>query len=81
MPTLTGIQAALPDGYELNVGGTVEDAAEGQKSVNAGIPLFLVVVLTLLMLQLRSFSLSAMVFLSAPFGLIGVTLVTLARRR
>jgi multidrug efflux pump len=81
MPTLADIQAALPDGYELNVGGTVEDSADSQASVNAGLPLFLVVVLTLLMLQLRSFSLSAMVFLTAPFGLIGVVLFLLVFRQ
>jgi multidrug efflux pump len=49
--------------------------------VNAGLPLFLVVVVTLLMLQLRSFSLSAMVLLTAPFGLIGVVLFLLVFRQ
>ncbi|MEB0149272.1 efflux RND transporter permease subunit [Pseudomonas sp. CCC2.2] len=74
LPTLDGLRAELPDGYLLEVGGTVEDSARGQNSVKAGVPLFIVVVLTLLMLQLRSFSRTAMVFLTAPLGLIGVTL-------
>ncbi|MDB5982694.1 MAG: acriflavin resistance protein [Pseudomonas sp.] len=74
LPTLDGVRAELPDGYLLEVGGTVEDSARGQNSVKAGVPLFIVVVLTLLMLQLRSFSRMAMVFLTAPLGLIGVTL-------
>lgn len=39
----------------------------------AGMPLFLVVVLSLLMVQLRSFSRSVLVFLTAPLGMIGVT--------
>ena len=77
MPTLDPIRAQLPDGYLLDVGGTVEDSARGQKSVNAGVPLFIVVVLTLLMLQLKSFSRTAMVFVTAPLGLIGVTLFLL----
>jgi len=77
MPTLAPIRAQLPDGYLLDVGGTVEDSARGQKSVNAGVPLFIVVVLTLLMLQLKSFSRTAMVFVTAPLGLIGVTLFLL----
>ncbi|MDW3712829.1 MULTISPECIES: efflux RND transporter permease subunit [unclassified Pseudomonas] len=81
MPTLEPIRAELPDGYLLDVGGTVEDSARGQKSVNAGVPLFIVVVLTLLMLQLKSFSRSAMVFLTAPLGLIGVTLFLLVFRQ
>jgi multidrug efflux pump len=80
-PTLAPIRAELPDGYLLEVGGTVEDAARGQQSVNAGVPLFIVVVLTLLMLQLRSFSRTAMVFLTAPLGLIGVTLFLLVFRQ
>ncbi|MDD0841870.1 efflux RND transporter permease subunit [Pseudomonas sp. Gutcm_11s] len=77
MPTLEPIRAELPSGYQLEVGGTVEDSARGQKSVNAGIPLFILVVLTLLMLQLKSMSRAAMVFLTAPLGLIGVTLFLL----
>ncbi|MGG2396511.1 efflux RND transporter permease subunit [Pseudomonas sp. SH1-B] len=77
LPTLEPIRAELPDGYLLEVGGTVEDSQRGQRSVNAGVPLFIVVVLTLLMLQLKSFSRSAMVFLTAPLGLIGVTLFLL----
>jgi multidrug efflux pump len=55
----------------------VEESARGQSSVNAGLPLFVLVVITLLMLQLRRFSLTTMVFLTAPLGLIGVTLFLL----
>ena len=73
MPTLAPVKAALPAGYLLEVGGTVEESARGQQSVNAGMPLFVLVVITLLMLQLRSMPLSLMVFVTAPLGLIGVT--------
>ena len=79
-PTLDGIRAALPEGYLLEVGGSVEDAARGQDSIAAGLPLFLAVVVTLLMLQLRSLSRSALVLLTAPLGLIGVTLFLLVFR-
>ncbi|WMN18912.1 efflux RND transporter permease subunit [Pseudomonas piscis] len=81
LPTLEPVRAELPDGYLLEVGGTVEDSARGQNSVKAGVPLFIVVVLTLLMVQLRSFSRTAMVFLTAPLGLIGVTLFLLVFRQ
>ncbi|MHA6196887.1 efflux RND transporter permease subunit [Pseudomonas wadenswilerensis] len=80
-PTLETVRAQLPDGYLLEVGGTVEDSTRGQNSVNAGVPLFIVVVLTLLMLQLRSFSRMAMVFLTAPLGLIGVVLFLMVFRQ
>ncbi|MFJ3483978.1 efflux RND transporter permease subunit [Pseudomonas sp. NPDC090202] len=81
LPTLEDVRAQLPDGYLLEVGGTVEDSTRGQNSVNAGVPLFIVVVLTLLMIQLRSFSRTFMVFLTAPLGLIGVTLFLLIFRQ
>ncbi|MEP6940261.1 MAG: efflux RND transporter permease subunit [Rudaea sp.] len=77
LPQLASIRASLPPGYLLEVGGAVEESAKGQSSVNAGMPLFLVVVLTVLMIQLRSFSRVALVFLTAPLGLIGVTLFLL----
>ncbi|MDL0439949.1 efflux RND transporter permease subunit [Stutzerimonas frequens] len=76
-PTLADIRAQLPSGYLLEVGGTVEDSERGQRSVNAGLPLFVIVVMTLLMAQLKSFSRSAMVFLTAPLGIIGVALFLL----
>jgi multidrug efflux pump len=80
LPTLEDIRADLPQGYLLETGGTVEDSGRGQKSIAAGMPLFLLVVATLLMLQLRSFARMALVFLTAPLGLIGVTLALLVFR-
>ena len=80
LPTLDGIRASLPEGYLLETGGTVEDSARGQDSIKAGLPLFLFVVVTLLMLQLRSLSRMALVLLTAPLGLIGVTLFLLVFR-
>ena len=76
-PQLDGVRAALPAGYLLEVGGAIEESAKGQASVNAGMPLFLLVVFTVLMLQLRSFSRVLLVVLTAPLGLIGVTLFLL----
>ena len=71
------LRTELPNGYLVEVGGTVEESARGQSSVNAGMPLFLAVVFTLLMIQLKSISRSFIVFLTAPLGLIGVVLFLL----
>ena len=71
------LRAEMPNGYLLEVGGTVEESARGQSSVNAGMPLFLAVVMTLLMIQLRSISRAVIVFLTAPLGIIGVVLFLL----
>jgi len=80
LPTLETVRAQLPEGYLLQTGGTIEDSARGQNSINAGMPLFLLVVVSLLMLQLRSFSRTMLVLLTAPLGLIGVTLFLLVFR-
>jgi multidrug efflux pump len=75
---LAGIRANLPLGISVETGGAIEESAKGGASVAKGFPLFLVVVLTLLVLQLQSFSRVFLVLLTAPLGLIGVTLALLA---
>jgi multidrug efflux pump len=78
---LADIRAKLPLGYKLATGGAVEESAKGNESIGAGFPLFIVVVLTLLMIQLQSFQRVIMVVLTAPFGLIGVALFLLLFNR
>jgi multidrug efflux pump len=74
---LVDIKRQLPPGYRLDTGGAVEESAKGGDSVAAGMPLFFLTVLTVLMIQLQSFSRMALVLLTAPLGLIGVTLFLL----
>ena len=74
---LTEIKAKLPLGVNLETGGAVEESAKGGASVAAGFPLFLIAVLTILMIQLQSFSRVFLVLLTAPLGLIGVTVALL----
>lgn len=76
-PDIAQIEASLPLGYHLELGGSVEESAKGGRSVAAGVPLFILVVLTILMLQLQNFSRVIMVLLTAPLGMIGVTLALL----
>ena len=74
---LTEIKNKLPLGISIETGGAIEESAKGGESVAKGAPLFLVVVLTLLILQLKSFSRTFLVLLTAPLGLIGVTIALL----
>ncbi|MGD8380476.1 MAG: efflux RND transporter permease subunit, partial [Gammaproteobacteria bacterium] len=74
---LRQIRSELPLGYHIEIGGAVENSIKAQKSINAGMPLMLVAVFTLLMLQLQSFRRTLMVVLTAPLGMIGVTLALL----
>jgi multidrug efflux pump len=75
---LDAIRHALPVGYRIEVGGPVEENAKGQSSINAQLPIMVIVVLTLLMIQLQSFSRVLLVVLTAPLGLIGVVVTLLA---
>jgi multidrug efflux pump len=74
---LSQIRSTLPVGYRIEVGGSVEESAKGQTSINAQIPIMVIAVLTLLMIQLQSFARVLMVVLTAPLGLIGVVLTLL----
>ncbi|AOJ74219.1 efflux RND transporter permease subunit [Burkholderia ubonensis] len=69
---LNALRAQLPVGYRIDIGGSVEESAKAQKSINAQMPLMAIAVFTLLMIQLQSFSRVLMVVLTAPLGLIGV---------
>ncbi|MCE6960609.1 efflux RND transporter permease subunit [Cereibacter sphaeroides] len=71
-PKIAAMNEALPPGYEVEVGGTVETSAESQASVFAVVPLMIFIMITLLMIQLQSFRDTGMVLLLLPLGLIGV---------
>ncbi|PKO31313.1 MAG: multidrug transporter AcrB [Betaproteobacteria bacterium HGW-Betaproteobacteria-7] len=71
-PLLKDIEARLPTGYRIDVGGAVEESDKANTALVAVAPVMLVTVLLILMLQLQSFSLMTMVLLTAPLGLIGV---------
>jgi len=71
-PLLKDVEASLPFGYRIDVGGAVEESDKANRALAAVFPAMLVTILTILMLQLQSFSRMFMVFLTAPLGLIGV---------
>ncbi len=73
VPRLAPVKAFLPAGYAIETAGASEEAAKGQTSINAIMPLMVLAMLSLLMLQMQSFSRMAMVILTAPLGLIGVS--------
>lgn len=73
LPKLQGIKDALPFGYRIETGGSIEESAKANVALVAVFPVMAVVMLALLMIQLQSFSRLALVFLTAPLGLIGAT--------
>ena len=67
------VKAALPYGYRIETGGAIEESAKANSALVVVFPVMAVVMLALLMVQLQSFSRLALVFVTAPLGLIGAT--------
>ena len=76
-PQLDEVRSRLPPGFRVELGGTAEEAAKGEDSIKAVMPLMLVGVITLLMIQLQNIGRTVLVLLTAPLGLIGVALALL----
>jgi multidrug efflux pump subunit AcrB len=73
LPKLNDIKGALPYGYRIETGGAIEESVKANGALVAVFPVMAVVMLGLLMLQVQSFSRLALVFATAPLGLIGAT--------
>ncbi len=74
VPLLASVRAKMPNGYRIETGGSIEESAKGNESLAAVFPVMLITMLVLLMIQLQSFSKLALVFLTAPLGIIGASL-------
>jgi multidrug efflux pump len=70
---LQALRAKLPNGYHIEMGGSIDESAKGETAIMAVMPLMLIGVITLLMMQLQNISRTIIVLLTAPLGLIGVT--------
>ncbi|BBK42313.1 cation efflux system protein [Allostella vacuolata] len=80
-PKMDAIAATLPPGYRIETGGSAEESAKANASIAAVLPVTLLVMLTLLMIQLQSFGRLALVFSTAPLGIIGAAGMLLATGR
>jgi len=74
-PNVEKIIATLPLGYRIEVGGATESSMRAQRSIGAVAPLAIAAILILLMIQLQNMKKMALVLLTAPLGMIGVSLV------
>jgi multidrug efflux pump subunit AcrB len=80
-PSIDKLREGLPQGYAIDVGGTVEESAASQASVVAVVPVMLLIMLTAMMFQLQSFQRLIIVLSVAPLGLIGVVAALLPSGR
>ncbi len=81
LPKLRQIKAGLPYGYRIETGGSIEESAKANVALAAVFPVMAIAMLALLMVQLQSFSRLALVFVTAPLGLIGATGALLVSNR
>jgi len=71
-PKLDLLRASLPVGYYIEIGGIVEVSNTVDQAFQKVVPIVVIIIVTLLMLQTQSISMTALVLLTAPLGLIGV---------
>lgn len=81
LPQLNEIKSSLPIGYNISLAGAAADSSKAQDSIVANVPLVVFIIFTLLMLQLKSFSRSLLVFMTGPLGIAGAALALLVLHR
>src|SRR5205085_5435584 len=69
---LQPVIAKLPSGYRIEQGGSIEESGKANRALLPLFPIMIVLTLITIILQVRSISMMAMVFATAPLGLIGV---------
>lgn len=79
-PMLQEIRDSLPVGYSIETGGAIEESVKADTAIQAVMPVMLLLWAVFLMIQLQSFSRMFMVVLTAPLGMIGVSLALLITR-
>jgi multidrug efflux pump len=63
----------IPPGYDVSVGGAAGESAKGNDGLAPLFPVMIGVMLLVIMVQTRSFRMTALTFATAPLGLIGAT--------
>jgi multidrug efflux pump len=78
LPKLASLKDSLPPGYRIDTGGAIEESAKANVALFKVFPVMFLIMLTLLMFQLQSFSKLFLVFSTAPLGIIGAVAALLA---
>ena len=64
--------ARLPAGYRIEEGGSIEESGKANRAIAPLFPIMIALTLITIIFQVRSISAAAMVFATAPLGLVGV---------
>jgi multidrug efflux pump subunit AcrB len=71
LPKLDKLKAALPTGFRIETGGSVEESKKADTALELLFPPMILLMLIFIMVQVRSFATMFMVFATAPLGLVG----------
>ncbi|WP_037350720.1 efflux RND transporter permease subunit [Anaeroarcus burkinensis] len=78
---LRDLRSALPPGYSIDIGGSTEMSVKAIGWLLGPVPVMLVIIVSLLMIQLQNISKMVLTLLTAPLGIIGVSLGLLVTGR
>ncbi|AJQ26653.1 efflux RND transporter permease subunit [Pelosinus fermentans] len=78
---LAALRQSIPPGYNITIGGSLERSQESMEFLLKPVPVMILIIITLLMIQLQKVSLMILAVLTAPLGIIGVSLSMLLTMR
>jgi len=78
---LQNLKASMPPGYTIEPGGYMEKSVQSTALLMQPVPMMIIVIITLLMVQLQKVSLAMLAALTAPLGMIGVSISLLLTQR
>lgn len=79
--SLKPVRESLPPGYGIDIGGASENSKTSVGFLLKTVPVMVLVIMVLLMLQLQKVSLMVLTLLTAPLGIIGVSVAMLLTMR
>lgn len=78
---LKTLRSGLPAGYSIDIGGSLEKSKSSMEFLLQPVPVMIVLIVILLMFQLQKMSLMVLTLLTAPLGIIGVSISMLLTLR
>ncbi len=78
-PSIEGL--ALPPGYSLEWGGEHESASDAQAALAGSLPMTLILMMLIVILLFNALRQPAIIFMTVPLGMIGITASLLATRQ
>lgn len=71
---LADLRASLPLGYSIDYDGSKESSIKASKFISEPVPMMIIAIMILLMTQLQNIPKMVLTLLTAPLGIIGVTI-------